>query len=246
MIGAWRSLWVVVVVLAIVPGCGVGPPAVEEPGPASLMLPDSGASGIVLETTDAAGYTYVHVDADGGTFWAAGPRFAVSVGDEVTVHNPIAMRDYYSRTLERTFDVVYFAGSITRDGGEAAASGGIPGHAADHGTPAKVDVDLSGLERPEGGKTVAEVFAESATLTGQEIAVRGRVVKFNGGILGKNWIHLRDGTGAEGSNDLVVTTAASVSVGDTVLVRGVLKTDRDLGYGYQYEVILEDASLEVE
>jgi hypothetical protein len=64
--------------------------------------------------------------------------------------------------------------------------------------------------------------------------------------MGKNWLHIRDGTGSEGSNDLVVTTAAEVKVGDTVLVSGAVSLNKDFGAGYKYAVIIEDAKLAVE
>ena len=72
------------------------------------------------------------------------------------------------------------------------------------------------------------------------------MVKFNGGILGTNWLHIQDGTGTEGSNDLTVTTSAVVKVGDTVLVRGAVSLDRDFGSGYRYGVIVEGATVTVE
>ena len=107
-------------------------------------------------------------------------------------------------------------------------------------------VDLSGIEKAAGGYTVSELFAKRSDLAGREVSVRGKVVKFTGGVMGKNWIHLRDGSGGAESNDLTVTTDATATVGDTVLVRGKLATDRDLGYGYKYDVIVEDAQITVE
>ena len=71
-------------------------------------------------------------------------------------------------------------------------------------------------------------------------------MKYNGGILGKNWLHLRDGTGAEGSNDLTVTTDTRAKVGALVLVTGTLSTDRDFGGGYKYALIVENARVVVE
>lgn len=118
-----------------------------------------------------------------------------------------------------------------------------------HPTPAEPDamVDLSGIERAEGGKTVAEVYAEKDQLAGQEIVFRGKVVKTNAGIMGKNWLHVRDGSGAEGTNNLTVTTPFVLpNVGDTVLVTGVLELDKDFGMGYQYDLIIEDAKVAVE
>jgi hypothetical protein len=109
------------------------------------------------------------------------------------------------------------------------------------------EVDLSGIAKADGGKTVAEVFAEKDQLSGQQVVLRGKVVKSNPGIMGKNWLHVRDGSGAEGTNDLTVTTAgAAPAVGDLVLVKGPVSLNRDLGMGYTYDVIVEDAEVTVE
>ena len=121
--------------------------------------------------------------------------------------------------------------------------------AAPHPMPAAPTetVDLSGIAKADGGKTVAEVFAEKDQLAGQPVIVRGKVVKSNPDIMGKNWLHVRDGSGAEGTNDITVTTAGAVpNVGDTVVVKGVLSLDKDFGMGYQYDVIVEDAEVTVE
>ena len=96
------------------------------------------------------------------------------------------------------------------------------------------------------GFTGAELFSGKADLSGQRIVVRGKVVKFSGGIMGKNWLHLQDGTDHEGSNDLTVTTADMAQKGDTVLVSGTLVIDKDFGAGYRYDVIVEDAEVKVE
>jgi hypothetical protein len=77
------------------------------------------------------------------------------------------------------------------------------------------------------------------------VAVRGKVVKYNPGIMGKNWIHLRDGSGSneKKDNDLTVTTSDSAAVGGVVLVKGRVHLDRDFGSGYVYSVIIEDAKV---
>jgi hypothetical protein len=99
------------------------------------------------------------------------------------------------------------------------------------------------IQKAVDGKTVAEIHAGKAKLKGKAITVRGRVVKYNGGILGKNWLHIEDGTG---NADLVITTGAAAKVGDTVLINGKVSTDRDFGSGYKYDVIVEDAKVTVE
>lgn len=108
-------------------------------------------------------------------------------------------------------------------------------------------VDLSGIARAEGGKTIAEVFAEKDQLAGQRVVIRGKIVKTNPRIMGKNWLHVRDGSGAEGSNDLTVTTVGTAPmVGDTVLVNGTVVLNKDFGMGYTYDVLIEDAEVTVE
>ena len=77
------------------------------------------------------------------------------------------------------------------------------------------------------------------------MTIRGKVVKYNGGIMGKNWLHLRDGSGkAEANdNDLTVTSQDTAAVGDVVVVKGVVRVDKDFGAGYAYPVIVEDAKI---
>ena len=130
----------------------------------------------------------------------------------------------------------------------APAASAAPQMPADHpaAKPGE-EVDLSGIAKAEGGKTVAEVFAEKDALAGKLVSVRGKVVKVNGGIMGKNWLHVRDGSGAEGTNDLTVTTAGELpALGATVVVTGPVALDKDFGMGYQYVVMLQDAGVTLE
>lgn len=103
------------------------------------------------------------------------------------------------------------------------------------------------IEKAESG-TIGEIFAAKEKLEGKEISVRGKVMKFSPMIMGRNWVHLQDGTGeaASGSNDLTITTNDTVNVGDIVLVTGTVVINKDLGAGYTYDVIVEDATFKVE
>lgn len=130
---------------------------------------------------------------------------------------------------------------------EAPASGMPEGHP--HPIPAEPTeaVDLSGIAKADGGKTIAEVFAEKDQLSGQTVVFRGKVVKVNAGIMGKNWLHVRDGSGDEGTNNLTVTTDDVVpNVGDTVLVTGPVAINKDFGMGYKYDILIEDAEVTIE
>ena len=91
----------------------------------------------------------------------------------------------------------------------------------------------------------APVFTAQASLAGKTVTVRGKVVKFNGGILDRNWVHLQDGSGqaADGTNDLLVTSDAAAKVGDIVTVTGTVAVDKDFTAGYAYKVMLEKATI---
>jgi len=124
---------------------------------------------------------------------------------------------------------------------------GHPKISSSGGVAAKpANVDFSKIVKPKGGKTVQEVYQEKDRLNGKPVTLRGKVVKYNEAIMGKNWLHLRDGTGKEPANDLTVTTQSKAKVGDTVLVEGLITLDKDLGAGYRYDVIIEDAKVKVE
>ena len=217
----------------------IAPPPDSQAGPS--------ATGTVVETMNAANYTYVRVVTENGEIWAAAARFNVAVGDVVVVPLEMPMNDFHSETLDRTFPVIYFTSQILREG-EAGSPVMPPGHppvsdeaAATHETSAVA----APVEPVEGGVTVVQVWSETTDLDGSEITVRGRVVKFNGGIMGTNWIHLQDGTGsaADGTHDLTVTTLATASVGDVVTATGTIVTNQDFGAGYTYAVMLKDAEL---
>lgn len=243
--------------LAVVAGCkndvdktqGPGAPQAvsTEPG---ASAPQAGISGKVAETMEASGYTYVLVDKGTEKVWVAGPRTVVKVGDEVYVPEGSPMANFESKTLKRTFDQIIFASSIMVGGADkAAVVAGAPGQpAADHTKAAPAaGVDLKGISKAKGGKSVAEVFAEGKALNGKNVLVRGKVVKYMSGIMGKNWLHVKDGTGVSGTtDDLVVTTSTAAKVGDMVLVNGKVAADKDFGSGYRYDLIVEDAEVTVE
>ena len=101
------------------------------------------------------------------------------------------------------------------------------------------------LESGDNARTVAEIIAKAAELKDKPVRVRGKVVNYKPKILGKNWIHLRHGSGvaADNSNDVLVTTTTQVKIGNVVTVTGVVHTDKDFGPGYSYKVLIEEATL---
>ncbi|MDP2134010.1 MAG: hypothetical protein Q8J99_10395 [Sulfuritalea sp.] len=94
-------------------------------------------------------------------------------------------------------------------------------------------------------QTVAALNQNKAGLAGKTVSAQGKVVKVNNGIMGRNFIHVQDGTGeaAKGTNDLTVTSKQTAAVGDQVTISGVVVLNRDFGAGYTYPLLIEDASI---
>lgn len=213
--------------------------------PATMSAPaqpapgGDGISGTVTETMDAGGYTYARVDRGGSQVWVAGPATKLAVGAQIGPTSGTLMTGFRSDTLDRTFDQIYFVGAFPIAGEGGAAAPAAPA------APATAPSAPSSLPVAPvaGGKTIAEVFAGKAVLAGKPVAVRGKVVKVNNGIMGRNWLHLQDGTGAAGTNDLLITTSAIATLGDTVVARGTLAADKDFGGGYRYDLVVEDATI---
>ena len=246
-------LIVLMTMLALAVGCKQEAPKVaEQPEPQkpTVAQPAAGGyTGTALETIKADRYTYVQVDTGTEKVWAATPEFRGKVGDTVVVPKGLAMQNFHSKTLERDFEVVYFVTAITvagNDQGPTQMGRTSFVHPPRNGKSSKSQIEVNGITRAKDGKNVAEIFAGRKDLAGEQVMVRGKVVKFLPQIMGKNWLHLQDGSGSEGTNDLTVTTMTTVKVGDLVLVSGVVSIDRDFGYGYEYEVLLEDAKVTVE
>ncbi len=219
--------------------------------------PPSTLQGTVLETMDAASYTYLLIDTDQGRHWAAARKMDVAVGDVVRLAGPMPMRNFQSKTLNRTFDEIFFVSAavvVTKGGSQAptttapqAMPSGHPsmGSAVAQPKPgASPSLQPGDIPKLPDGYTVGELFARKTELASQLVKLRGVVVKANKGIMGKNWIHLQDGTGEQGTNDITVTSKTDYAApGAVVIVEGTLAMDKDVGSGYFFPVIIEDASI---
>lgn len=219
----------------------------ENPAPAA---PEAAVvRGEVLEVKDVAGYTYLRLKTSGGETWAAVVKASVKKGDAVAIENAMVMNNFTSKALHRTFPTILF-GTLGGAGGNAGAAAGAHVMGTAYATLPKTTAPAGGerIAKATGAnaQTVAEVMTKGAQLKDKTVTVRGKVVKYNPGIMGKNWVHLRDGSGsaADESNDLLVTTMSETRVGAVVTAKGVVRTDKDFGAGYSYKTLIEEATLQ--
>jgi hypothetical protein len=230
------------------------------PSAAAATAPSGAGEAIqgrVREKIDVAQYTYLRLETSAGEVWTAVPKAQVAVGDTVAVANAMWMENFKSATLDRTWPRIAFGtlsggaeakpqgpGMFAAAAASAPSSAELPPGHPQPAAPADVgDVHVAKAPGPRG-RTIADVYAQKAELKEKQVAVRGKVVKATNGVLGKNWLHLRDGTGSGETSDLTVATTDTATVGATVVATGTVRLDRDLGAGYHYDVIVEDAHLQ--
>lgn len=219
--------------------------------PHSAMQAESATvEGKVLEVMNVESFTYLRLDTQQGEVWAAVIKGQIKKGDMVTLDNVSVMNDFESKTLKRKFDRILFGSLAGTNHGAAkpSALGSSFRVTPPRMSAPKLDViSEAPVSKATGAnaKTVAEVVTNGSKLKGKTVAVRGRVVKYNADIMGKNWVHLQDGSGseAEGNNDILVTTTGTTNIGAVVTATGVVQTDKDFSAGYVYKVLIEEAKL---
>lgn len=203
------------------------------------------AIGTVAETMNSGGYVYIMLE-DGK--WIAANSFAVSKGDKIKYSGAMEMNDFHSKSLDRTFKSILFVSEAGLVGNDGAVKPAMPMQEhVDKGMqlqkPATAQTPAAGEIKPlTDGKTIAGIFSEPEQLKDQVVSLNARVIKINKSIMGRNWISVQDGTGTEPDNKLLVTSQEVVAPGDLVIVKGTVATDVDLGYGYEYKVLLEEAT----
>jgi hypothetical protein len=188
--------------------------------------------GKVSDIINVPSYTYAEIETGTGKVWAAGPTTALKRGDTVTFSTQMPMKDFYSKSMERNFSLIYFINRFITDTSTLKP----PTHAQ----VKQSKQSLKGIDRAKGGKNISEIHIEKDKLNGKTIRVRGKVTRFATEIMGKNWLHIQDSSSFD---DLTVTTENTVAVGDVVIIEGTLELDKDFDYGYIFPVIVQNAKV---
>lgn len=236
-----KSILVVLVMLVAFTGCvkkNKVPTAQEVNNPAMHEVK-------VEEVIQTSGYTYMRVKENDAEKWIAVNRQEAAPGDVYYYEQGLEMRNFNSKELNRTFESVYFVDGLSKEP--------IAAHTHDHAAEAAKDIKpvQATLTQKEGisvepaveGLTIAKLYADRAKYDGKTIKMKGQVVKINDEVMDRNWIHIQDGTSEGGNFDLTVTTKDVVKVDEVVTFEGTISLKKDFGYGYFYEVIMEDAKV---
>lgn len=197
---------------------------------------------VVKDIIDAGTYVYLEVSEDGKEYWMAIPSRKVDKGGTYYFSGGMVMKDFESEQLERTFDYITFVEGISESKEATTQPKMSSAHEHDHTAeqPKKIDIQI---EKAKNGISIGELYEGKSSFKGKEVIVRGKVVKVNNGILDRNWIHIVDGTSFNDKSDLTITTSETIKVGSTVTVKGTVTLDKDFGYGYVYNLLIENGEI---
>ena len=162
----------------------------------------------------------------------------IKVGETYYYSGGMEMKDFESKQLGKTFDFITFADMVTTNKDELNKAKVKNPHKA--ANEAKENKMIDKLAKNAGDIYLEDLFKNKNSYSNKEIEINGVVVKVNKNILDKNWIHIIDGTKTETNSSLTITSTEMVKVGDTVTVNGKIVLDKDFGYGYVYDIILEE------
>jgi len=205
-----------------------------------LQQADGGKSFEVVEVIQGNSYTYIKAKENMAEKWMAVSKQEVQTGSVYYYDEALPMNNFHSKEIDRTFDEIFFVNSISTTPLAQAQPKAMEGHKG------KVDIQQNSaitLEKKAGENTVAQIFANRNDYSGKEIEIRSIGVKVNEQVMGKNWIHIQDGTSDNGNFDLTITSADLPKLNDEITVKGKIILNKDFGYGYTYEVIMEDAKV---
>ena len=189
----------------------------------------------VQDFINTSNYTYIKVGENGKDYWIAVNKMPVDKGETLFFSRSMEMKDFHSTELNRTFSSVFFVDNISKS--PNSQSGFV------HPEMKKEPEIQKTIDPLTNGKTVKEIFVDANKLNGKIVRIRGKVVKVNSGIMGRNWIHIQDGTSDKGQYDLLVTTSQNAKIGDILVFEGKVAANKDFGAGYKYPVMIEGAKI---
>jgi len=206
---------------------------------ANEKLPEGTHKITVSDFIQTPNYTYIKASENGNEFWIAVTKMQPEKGETLYFSKSMEMKNFKSEALDRTFESVLFVQDVSQTPPSAQKSVTHP----QVFNQTKQEVNVEPLK---DGKTVAQIYEQKDQLNGQTVKVKGKVVKYNPHIMGRNWIHIQDGTGKDNNFDLMVTSPDSAKAGDLVVVEGTVEINQDFGAGYSYPVLLSNAAVKVQ
>lgn len=193
---------------------------------------------VVEEVLQTKTYTYLRVTEKDTESWLAIAKKQVKEDDILYYEGGLKMTGFVSKELNKTFENIYFVDKISDRPALKSENQLTNSPGANKQTK---QIEGLSIQPEKDGITIAELFSKKDSYSGQTVTIKGQVIKYNSQIMGKNWVHIQDGTNNKDNYDLTLTTNEVVKIGDVVTFEGVISLNKDFGAGYSYEIIMENA-----
>ncbi len=239
-----KFLPILILAMALLAGCNNAKVKKTENKPTAETAVQSAATVpqhtvVAKDVIQTSGYTYLLLTEGDKEYWAAVTRFEGVKGKTYYYKEGMEMTNFKSKELNRTFESIQFIMELSDQPIVEKKAAQL----TTKGRQSMEKVEGIKVESVSGCIKLSDIFANPGNYAGKKVKVTGQVIKFSPEIMNKNWVHLQDGTEANGSFDLTITTMDTVEAGKVVTFEGVLAVDKDFGYGYKYDVIIEESKL---
>lgn len=190
-----------------------------------------------LESLPTEKYVYVRVEEDGEEYWIATMNQPIEIGKTYYFKEGLLKVNFESKEYNRIFEKLYLVSSIVAENHGNQSGGMVNPTSKEPTQPINVEKPI----KVEGSISIAELVSNKSKYAGKEVQISGICTKVNPNIMGRNWIHIEDGTMDE--FDMVITTDIMVPEGSVVTMKGMVATNLDFGAGYRYDLLIENAVL---
>ncbi len=203
----------------------------------------------VLESINSGAYTYLKVEEKGEQYWAAIMKTPIKVGSSITIKEQVWMKNFKSKTLDKTFDKILFAMYPKK------AISGVDNIHSIHGDMINKKQKQAMKPNPKFNEKVvvakgsaiktniSEIFSNKDKFKNKNVEIQGEVLQVSNKVMGNTWVKIYDG------KEAVIFRSPNedekIAVGNKVKVVGTINTNVDYGFGYAYEVIGVNGKFEV-
>ncbi len=204
---------------------------------------------IITEVLQTSIYTYLHAKEYDSLIWLVVPTIVANVGETYYYVDGLIIQPFEATKLHKLFDAVVFIETVSKNppsiknpqaGSTSSNQANDQPYVRKSPQPEKIDINV---EKARDGISIAELFANKSTYADKIVKIKGKVTKYTSAVMGRNWIHIQDGSALNDKYDLTVTLQAEIKVGDVVTLEGKIDLNKDFGYGYFFDIIMQDAIL---
>jgi len=221
------------------------------PNPATRVIPNPTSEVgnelhkvVVEEVLPTARYVYLRVKEGEKEFWIATRKVEINKGGVYYYRGGLLKTNFESKEYNRIFDEIYLISKLVSEDHSKHINAPPPSDGIVK-TEKVIKEDIpTHTEKTvvhKGTIKISELVSDPKKYEGHTVQISGKCVKVNPNIMGRNWIHLQDGS--KDDFDMVITSNTFVPEGKDITIKAVVSLNRDFGAGYKYDLILENGTL---